>query len=420
MNVRMKNIGIIINALTLSGGGERIAVAYGREFLRRGYRVSFYTREFDPTTCFPEEVAGFKVRTLSKEDAHIGSAGKIPLIGRFVHLWREIQCAKKLARLVARDEEVLQPHDMWSARVAHYAKKRLPHAVSVFVLNDVHTASWSLFDDPLFGGKQKSAWKKPWYWLVDAVDRMHARSQDMITVLNYRSVPIVKKYLGCKSVVVRSGVDLEHFPYKARAPLVAGKTINILSHGIFFVHRRYEDIISALALLRERGIAARLTIVGDYAYRDVARAYYQKLLSLIAAQGLQSQVVFTGQLVGRQAVGKAYHDSDLYVSATHMQTWGLATFEALATGLPSIICETVGAAEVLVPDKYALLIPPGNPAAIASAVTRLISEPSLYQALGREGAAFVRGALSWEKCADEMLTVFESAWKRRNVPSSTP
>jgi glycosyltransferase involved in cell wall biosynthesis len=62
-------------------------------------------------------------------------------------------------------------------------------------------------------------------------------------------------------------------------------------------------------------------------------------------------------------------------------------FQALACGRPVVTADTAGARELLTHDADALLVPPGDGAAVAHAVRRLAEDGSLAERLGAAGRA---------------------------------
>lgn len=69
-------------------------------------------------------------------------------------------------------------------------------------------------------------------------------------------------------------------------------------------------------------------------------------------------------------------------------------YQALACGVPLVTAKTRGALELLVDGESALLVEPGNPAALAAAVERLASDPPLARRLGERGLAVYRARAS--------------------------
>ena len=230
------------------------------------------------------------------------------------------------------------------------------------------------------------------------------RLQDIITVLDERDKRWLREQFDCDARVVRSGIDVVAYGFAERSGQVK-KTLNILMAGILFPHRRFEDCIRALAIVRKKGHDARVTIVGDSSSQ---KAYHSVLLEVCRQEGVCDFVQFKGK-VSDDELREAYRSHDIFLFPNHLQSWGLAVFEAMASGCPVVVSRTAGASEVLTDGENALLVPPKSPEAIASSIRRLIADPALYQSLSVKGRAFVEAHISWQKYAEGMLKVFEEA-----------
>jgi glycosyltransferase involved in cell wall biosynthesis len=73
-------------------------------------------------------------------------------------------------------------------------------------------------------------------------------------------------------------------------------------------------------------------------------------------------------------------------------------FQALACGTPLVTADTPAACELLVDGESALLVPPGDPEALAGALRRLANDPDLARQLGARGQAVYR-----ERASEEIL-----------------
>ena len=82
-------------------------------------------------------------------------------------------------------------------------------------------------------------------------------------------------------------------------------------------------------------------------------------------------------------------------------------FQALACGTPLITADTPAARELLRDGDSALLVPPGNPEALAAAVRRLAGEPELAQSIGAGGLAAYRTQASEEVLGERWRDVVE-------------
>ncbi|MFY9461868.1 MAG: glycosyltransferase family 4 protein [Candidatus Sungiibacteriota bacterium] len=190
---------------------------------------------------------------------------------------------------------------------------------------------------------------------------------------------------------------------------MGGGRYKILATGILFPHRRFEDIIEALALLVRRGYQPTLSIIGDTA---ASPAYYEKLKALAEVKGVANRVAFLG-IVSESELIHAYHEHDVFVFSNYLQTWGLAPLEAMATGLPVIVSRGAGVHEVLIDHETAILINPKDPEELAAAIKEVMDTPALYEKLSKRGAVFVRSNFSWQRYTQELLHVFEETKKRQ-------
>lgn len=166
----------------------------------------------------------------------------------------------------------------------------------------------------------------------------------------------------------------------------------LLAVGSIIPRKAFDLIVEALAGLVD--LDWRLRIVGgDLAAPRTAEA----LDALIAARNLGDRIERTGELAA-EPLGRLFDASDVFVSASLYEGFGMALAEALARGLP-IVTTTGGAAAETIPDAAALKIPPGDVAALREALRRLIADAALRSRLAeaawRAGQALPR----WEDAA---------------------
>ncbi len=101
-----------------------------------------------------------------------------------------------------------------------------------------------------------------------------------------------------------------------------------------------------------------------------------------------------------------YDTADLFVLATLHETYGMAVAEALARGLP-VVSTTTGAIADLVGDDAGVLVPPGDEAALADALSHVIGDRRLYEQLVA-GARRARARLpAWDEALSKMTAALE-------------
>ena len=103
-----------------------------------------------------------------------------------------------------------------------------------------------------------------------------------------------------------------------------------------------------------------------------------------ASLGLSERVVFLGH---RPDVPDLLAAADLFVLPSTSEGLPLALLEAAAAGLPIVATDIGGNRDVVRAGETGLLVPAGDPAALAAAIRRLATDPSYARGLGESAAA---------------------------------
>jgi glycosyltransferase involved in cell wall biosynthesis len=143
----------------------------------------------------------------------------------------------------------------------------------------------------------------------------------------------------------------------------------------------HDVLLDGLAMATD--LSWRCTCVGsvvrDPAFADGVRRRARD-------RGLGDRVRFPGPLTGAQ-LDRAYAAADLLVLPSHAETYGLVVTEALARGLPVLATEVGGVNEALGHGedgtRPGLLVPPGDPAALAAALGAWLEHAELRDRLRR-------------------------------------
>jgi glycosyltransferase involved in cell wall biosynthesis len=138
--------------------------------------------------------------------------------------------------------------------------------------------------------------------------------------------------------------------------------------------------------------------------RDAATA--AALRADIRACGLGDRVHLLGEL-GESDLAELYSAADLFVSASFHEGYGMALAEALARGIP-IVAAAGGAVAETVPPGAGLLVPPGDVAALRTALRRFMAEPSLAERLRAGSMAARAGLPTWQATADRVEQVLRA------------
>jgi glycosyltransferase involved in cell wall biosynthesis len=189
------------------------------------------------------------------------------------------------------------------------------------------------------------------------------------------------------------GLDLDRFPPAPRRPAGGDGSdlawpVTVLSVGRAVEKKGYDDLLAALALL-PAGLAWRLVHIGGGALAETLKRQAAQL-------GLGGHIEWRGAQP-QPAVLAAYRAADLFVLAAKVARDGdrdglpNVLIEAQSQGLACVATRLPGIAELIEDGRGGLLVPPGDPQALAAALERLIRAPTLRQQLGSAGEARVRG-----------------------------
>ncbi|MFD5098978.1 glycosyltransferase [Streptomyces albidochromogenes] len=184
--------------------------------------------------------------------------------------------------------------------------------------------------------------------------------------------------------VIRNGVDLGHFrpgegADRAGLPLLSGVPAGaplVVCVGRLCRQKGQDVLLRAWRRVAVPG--ARLVLVGDGPDGERLRAD--------APPG----VLFAG---ASRDTRPWFHAADVVVLPSRWEGMALAPLEAMACGTPVVLTDVGGARESLPPGQEAhCLVPPEDPAALATALTALLRDPGLRASLGRAARAHTRSA----------------------------
>lgn len=164
--------------------------------------------------------------------------------------------------------------------------------------------------------------------------------------------------------------------------------------------------LRAFALIRQEHPHARLTIAGTGPQRS-------ELETLARALCVDDAVTFCGR-VENSDMPALYQTTDIAINPSLVDNMPISILEALASGVP-VVSTNVGGVPFLVADgKTALLVPARDPAQMANAVLRILSDASLRQSLAHAGLAHAR-QFGWESVRDKLFSAYSHALGERSL-----
>ena len=195
---------------------------------------------------------------------------------------------------------------------------------------------------------------------------------------------------------IYNGVDTKLFTPSEDAVATGSGSIVVGSAARLVPGKGIEDLVRAVAQLRDTNV--RVEIAGDGPQR-------QSLVELVEQMGVQDVVSFRGTVLDMPAFWRTC-DLAVVPSDTFVESFSMATLEAMACGVPVVATTNGGIPEVLGDGECGRLVPPGDPAALAAAIRSYATDPNLRRRHAE--AARERASLSFnvETTSAEYLKLF--------------
>jgi len=206
-------------------------------------------------------------------------------------------------------------------------------------------------------------------------------------------------------VTLQGGVDLERFhlgvngaPFRARLSVPAEVPLVGMVGGLR-VMKGHRVVVLAAQRLARQGIRPRFLFVGQGPAEPAIR-------EAIELKGLTGQFTLSG-FVADLPEAIAAMDVTLYVP---LESDGMSRviFECLAAGRPLVASRVGVVPEVVADGREALLVPAGDPAGLAHALSRLVGSAELGRAIGRSGADLVANRYSGARVAARLSEIYHS------------
>ena len=107
-----------------------------------------------------------------------------------------------------------------------------------------------------------------------------------------------------------------------------------------------------------------------------------------------------------------YRRAAIFVMPSYFESFGISCIEAMAFGLPVVATLAGGLPEVVEDGVTGILVPPGDPQALAGAIIRLLRDPVLRQQMGRTGRERVLTEYTAERVTEQTLAVYHDVQRK--------
>ena len=385
------------------------------------------------TTALPETAAGYTIRTQGITvaqrarglDVHVATRIGFPVTKGHLDARPQVRVDgvpyHRLlpARLPLRADAALVRDVGLTSRLVASLRPAVLHAHSGHVNAQVALALRARFGMPVVyevRGFLEETWRSrsadphagsaDAYRLARATETQCLRAADAVVTLGeaMREEIVDRGVDPTRVTVVPNCVD-------PRLPDLAPGTGGPVTVGTVGTLNGYEGIdvlVAAVARLRRDGHDVRLRVVGDGPERTALEKQCAEL-------GIGDASTFTGRV--------PYHDAetqhraiDVFCVPRHdlpvtRLVPPLKPVEAMALGRPVVASDLPPLRELVAPEgasgpQRGLLVPPGDPEAIAAALLDLVESPGLRRRLGSGACAWVAATRTWTAAADTYQQIY--------------
>ena len=208
--------------------------------------------------------------------------------------------------------------------------------------------------------------------------------------------------------LIYHGLDGARFPPPAPCASLRdggnpGDPLRLLSVGRAVAKKGYGDLLAGLALL-PRGLAWRFAHIGG-------GPLLPELQRRATELGIAERIDWRGAQA-QEAVLAAYREADIFALASRISADGdrdglpNVLLEAQSQRLATVATALPGIVELIEPEVTGLLVPAGDPSALAAALERLIRQPQERARLGAAGEARVRTRFTLEAGIERLAAKF--------------
>jgi glycosyltransferase involved in cell wall biosynthesis len=238
--------------------------------------------------------------------------------------------------------------------------------------------------------------------------RYAPRTAGMIAISNAVAADARGLFPAARVETVLNAVDLQRF-HPDRSGDDAATEPAVVRVGLAATYARWkgQDVfLQAIAQL-PRDLPAKFSIIGGPIYKTAGSQFSPEELSDLANRlGVGDRVEF---LPFQSDMPGVYRSLDVVVHASTLpEPFGLTIAEAMACGRATIVSQAGGAAELFEDGVDAIGVPPGDAAALARAIARLVGDAALRRRLAAAAAESAQRRFDASRIGPQLLTIYRT------------
>jgi len=224
-------------------------------------------------------------------------------------------------------------------------------------------------------------------------------AKSVITISEYNKRYLMEKFSipAEKIIVIHCGIDLNYFSPRPSAQSPK-PDYAILSVARLHPVKGLSTLINACAKLKDEKIDFRCGIIGEGEERG-------KLESMIESLGLNNTVLLPGSKP-LEEIRELYKKAMVFALPSSQETMGVATMEAMASGVPVISTNIYGIPELIDHEVNGFLITPGDDKRLAGYLKKILTDECKRDEMGKLGRKKIEQDFNLSKEVDRLAKIW--------------
>ena len=322
--------------------------------------------------------------------------------------WRHLAGSNPALQVISADlsmaaaaasADLVHSHTWYANLAGHLASQLygIPHVVTVHSLEPLRP--WKA--EQLGGGYAVSSWcERTAVQEAAAVIAVSAGMRDDVVA----AYPAVSED---RVRVIRNGIDTTEYSPDPATDVLTRYGVDPGRPSVIFIGRVTRQKGLPVLLRAGAGIdpAAQLVICAGQADTPELEAEVSGLAREL--QATRSGVIWLSGMLAKREVIQLLSHATVFVCPSLYEPLGIVNLEAMACGTAVVGSRVGGIPEVVADGKTGLLVQPGDPAALAHAVSALVRDTKRAAEMGRLGRARAEAEFGWASVAAQTAALYQ-------------
>jgi alpha-maltose-1-phosphate synthase len=304
--------------------------------------------------------------------------------------------------------DVVHSHTWYANLAGHLAATLygIPHVVTVHSLEPLRP--WKA--EQLGGGYALSSWCER--VAVEAAAAVIAVSNGMRADLlaTYPAVSTDRVH------VIRNGIDTDQYSPDEKTDVLAKHGIDPDRPTVAYVGRitRQKGLPVLLRAAEVLNPQVQLVLCAGQADTTELEAEVTALVAHL--RDTRTGVIWLNGMLPKHEVIQILSHATVFACPSLYEPLGIVNLEAMACGTAVVASNVGGIPEVVADAQTGLLVPPGDPALLAAAISSLVTDPARAAAMGQLGRQRVAAEFSWASVAAQTAALYTELTREPQSP----